>query len=204
MLPGRWMIRAVLVGFIASAVACESGPEGERDYTARIGAARAAKDAVLQHQPDPVPDNLKATLLPLVYFPPDPSYNVPAALTPSADRTALQMVYSDGVIRDVRRVGTLGFMLKGQMLQLAGYVEVASSDVNSLFVPFGDLTNRTETYPAGRLLDLHRTSTGYYELDFNLAYNPSCYFSPSYSCPIPPKENQLAVEIRAGERIRPH
>lgn len=181
-------------------MACNPAPPST-DYAERITMARTAKDAVLNREPDPVPEAMKKVLLPLVYFPPDPAYNVPAALTLTADTKTLQMVYSDGAIRDVRRVGTLDFTLRGQRLQLAGYVEVAASDVNSLFVPFGDLTNRTDTYPGGRLLDLHRTPTGYYELDFNLAYNPSCYFNPLYSCPVPPKENQLPVEIRAGERI---
>ena len=113
------------------------------------------------------------------------------------------MVYSDGAIRDVRQVGTLEFLLNGQPLKLAAFVEAQASDLEHLFVPFGDLTNGTETYPAGRLLDLQRTSTGLYQLDFNLAYNPSCYFSPNYSCPIPPKENRLPLEVQAGEKIKP-
>ena len=51
-------------------------------------------------------------------------------------------------------------------------------------------------------LDLDRTVTGLYELDFNVAYNPSCYFSPMYSCPIPPKENHLSIAVQAGERVK--
>ena len=74
--------------------------------------------------------------------------------------------------------------------------------MNHLFVPFRDLTTGTDTYEAGRYLDLHRTVTGLYELDFNLAYNPNCYFSPMYSCPIPPKENHLPIEVQAGERVK--
>ena len=36
-------------------------------------------------------------------------------------------------------------------------------------------------------------------LDFNKAYNPYCAYSNDYNCPIPPKENRLAVAISAGE-----
>ena len=69
-------------------------------------------------------------------------------------------------------------------------------------MPFGDLTNGTETYAAGRYLDLERTPTGLYEVDFNKAYHPYCYYNPTYDCPYPPPENRLPLPIRAGERIR--
>jgi uncharacterized protein (DUF1684 family) len=38
-------------------------------------------------------------------------------------------------------------------------------------------------------------------LDFNLAYNPYCAYADRYSCPIPPVENKLLIEIRAGEKV---
>ena len=68
-------------------------------------------------------------------------------------------------------------------------------------VPFHDLTNGTETYAGGRYLDLDRTATGIYDLDFNRAYNPFCLFNPTYDCPVPPRENRLTLPIRAGEKI---
>ena len=46
-------------------------------------------------------------------------------------------------------------------------------------MPFGDLTNGTETYQGGRYLDLDRTASGVYDLDFNRAYHPFCVFNPS-------------------------
>ena len=35
-------------------------------------------------------------------------------------------------------------------------------------------------------------------IDFNKAYNPSCAYSPNYNCPIPPRENDLTLEVKAG------
>src|SRR5687767_15749920 len=70
-----------------------------------------------------------------------------------------------------------------------------------LFVPFGDLTNNKETYGGGRYLDLTRTPTGYYEIDFNRAYHPNCVYDPTWVCPVPPRENRLDVAIPAGERL---
>ena len=110
---------------------------------------------------------LNGQLLPLVYYSPDPRYDVLAVLKPSSDAKALQMVYSDGAIRDVRRVGTLEFILNGERLHLTAFVEIAAPDVNDMFVPFGDLTNGTETYHGGRILDVRRTTNDLYFLDFN-------------------------------------
>ena len=72
--------------------------------------------------------------------------------------------------------------------------------LENLFVPFADLTTGKETYPAGRYLDIRPTSTGFYNIDFNMAYNPTCAYNASYDCPYPPASNRLKVEIRAGEK----
>jgi uncharacterized protein (DUF1684 family) len=37
-------------------------------------------------------------------------------------------------------------------------------------------------------------------LDFNRAYNPPCAFSSFATCPLPPKENKLALKVEAGEK----
>ena len=37
-------------------------------------------------------------------------------------------------------------------------------------------------------------------LDFNLAYNPPCVFSPHATCPLPPRQNRLELAVRAGEK----
>jgi uncharacterized protein DUF1684 len=98
-------------------------------------------------------------------------------------------------------VGALEFTLKGQPLKLTAFNEVGT-DPGSLFVAFGDLTNATETYAAGRFMDLFRNTTGIYEVDFNRAYVPYCYYNPTYECPLPPPENRLKIPIRAGERMK--
>ena len=88
------------------------------------------------------------------------------------------------------------------MLRLTAFVEADAPNLDRLFVPFADMTTGTETYPAGRYIDLNRTPTGIYELDFNRAYHPYCYYNASYECPYPPAENRLKVPVRAGERIK--
>ncbi len=189
---------------LASAAACGSKPpENPTDYVAAIAAARAAKDEQFRTAADsPVPPNRRAELLPLGYFPIDPDYKTGATLVPSTDTSILEVPTSTGTMRRLRRVGTLEFTLKGQPLKLTAFVEVGAPNTDHLFVPFTDLTSGTETYPGGRYLDLDRTPTGIYEIDFNRAYFPYCYYSPTYECPYPPPENRLKVPIRAGERFK--
>jgi uncharacterized protein (DUF1684 family) len=188
----------VIVAFALSAC----GPK-EEDYTAKIAAIRAAKDDNFKNDKDsPVPADKKATMIPLAYFPIDESYAVPASLEPAPDRTRIQVPTSTGKIRDIERVGTLKFSVKGQPLRLTAFVEVDQPQANRLFVPFADLTSGTETYPAGRYKELDPTPTGIYLVDFNVAYHPYCYYSPEFDCPFPPKENRLEVPIRAGEKMQ--
>ena len=198
----RNLIVCAAVVVIAGAAACASKPpDDSRDYPAKVAADRAAKDAAFQSGNDPVPKARHAEFLPLAYFPIDPDYNVPASLKPSNDPTVIEMPTSTGTQRKMRRAGSLEFSLKGQPLKLTAFLEVGA-DPSHLFVPFSDLTSGTETYTAGRFMDLNRNGTGIYEMDFNRAYIPYCYYNPTYECPYPPRENRLDIPIRAGERMK--
>jgi uncharacterized protein (DUF1684 family) len=168
-------------------------------YLKTILEGRAVKDKAFREEPEPIPPQKRDTLLPLRYYPPDPSYSAPAELKLANQRPVFEMPTSTGTLRRMERVGVLEFSLKGQPLSLAAFVE-EGQPLESLFVPFTDLTTGKDTYPAGRYLDLHPTATGFYNIDFNLAYNPTCAYNETYECPYPPPSNRLKVEIRAGEK----
>ena len=192
-----------LPALLAFTLACGSGkPPEPKDYAAQIAADRAAKDSSFAAGDDPIPKANHPAFLPLAYFPIDPDYNLPANLKPSNDRTIVEMTTSAGNHDKFRRVGTLEFMLKGQPTKLTAFAPAAAKTDDRLFVPFSDLTSGTETYPAGRFMDLDRSATGIYEVDFNRAYNPYCYYSPTWECPYPPAENRLKVAVRAGEKMK--
>ena len=190
------MLAALLTG------ACSSKPFEEKDYVSRIAAERATKDAAFAAGDDPIPRANHGTFLPLAYFPIDPDYNVPASLKAVNDPTIIEMPTSAGGIDKFRRVGTLEFALKNQSMTLTAFVAAGAKTIDRLFVPFTDLTTGTETYSAGRYLDLDRTPTGIYTIDFNRAYIPYCYYNPTYECPYPPRENRLRLPVRAGERVK--
>jgi len=194
-------ILRTFVALVFLATACSSKPPETKDYASKIASDRALKDASFAAADDPIPKARHAEFLPLAYFNIELDYNVPAQLNRIDDPTIIEMPTSTGTSRKMRRVGTLAFTLKGQPLKLTAFNEVGE-DPGRLFVPFSDLTSGTETYPAGRFMDLDRNRTGIYEVDFNRAYIPYCYYNPTYECPYPPPENRLKIPIRAGERMK--
>ncbi|MEW5982643.1 MAG: DUF1684 domain-containing protein [Acidobacteriota bacterium] len=191
----------LVLGVALLPAACgEPPPDTDRAYVEKLLSDRAAKDAAFRVQIDqPIPADKQSAFLPLKYFPPDPGYAVPASFTPAPGRTPVQMPTSTGKIRDMELVGTLEFTLNRKLLSLGAFVE-AGAAFDRLFVPFADLTTGTETYPAGRYLEIDRNRTGIYVVDFNRAFNPFCAYNPDYDCPFPPPRNRLPVPVRAGER----
>lgn len=191
------------LALLALLSACSPAPA---TYSDQIAAWHAEKDRFMrQSSESPVPADKRATFPPLSYFPVDPSYRIPASLQPAPSGPVVEMPTSTGQLRRMRRVGTLAFTLKGQPLSIGAFVEADQRDMNRLFVPFGDRTNGVETYQGGRYLELERTPTGLYDLDFNRAFHPFCLFNPSYDCPYPPPESRLKVPIHAGEKLAaPH
>ena len=195
------MGKGFVVGLLLLTIACTAK---EVPYPDSINAWHSTKDEFMRRSADsPIPPERRASFPPLSYFPVEPEYRVPAVLTVARGQDILEIPTSRGERRPHQRVGKLSFTLKGQLLTLTAFVEVGQEDLRHLFVPFGDLTNGTETYPGGRYLDLERTPTGIYDLDFNRAYHPFCYYNPAYDCPYPPRENRLQIPVRAGERMGP-
>ena len=181
------------------ATACT--PRPEVPYADVIASERAEKDEAFKASSDsPVLQAERPKFVPLAYYAVEESYRVPAALDAAPGEPAIEMPTSTGKWRPMRRAGLLKFSVRGQPLTLTAFVDADDRQMVRLFVPFSDLTNGTETYAAGRYLDLDRTATGLYDLDFNRAYHPYCYYNPQYDCPYPPRENRLALPIRAGER----
>jgi uncharacterized protein (DUF1684 family) len=181
--------------------ACSPSVPPALPYVATIENERARKDEMFRSggEDSPIRPNEIDKFVPLSYFAIDEGYAVPAQLQPAAERVTAMMPTSTGKLRSMTRIGTLVFSLKGQPLKLTAFMEEGSP---RLFVPFSDLTSGTETYQAGRYMNLDPTPSGVYVVDFNIAYHPYCYYNAEYDCPFPPSENRLSVPIRAGERLQ--
>lgn len=195
----RIVVAVATAAVLSVAAACSSAPE--LPYAEQIASWRAEKDRFMRSPESPVVEAQRATFAELPYFPTNEEYRVPAALRPGKVEDILEMPTSTGQRRHMRRIGALEFTLKGESLKLTAFADASDTELRRLFVPFFDRTNGTETYPGGRYLDLDRTATGIYDLDFNRAYHPFCLFNATYDCPVPPRENRLPVPVRAGEKL---
>lgn len=145
----------------------------------------------------------------LNYYAIDENFRVKAKFTKTPEEKYFKMPTTSGIPARYKKVGVLTFKIGEQELTLAAYQdERAEIDEwwrkkygGSYFVPFKDLTNSKETYSGGRYIYLKIPEKDETFLDFNLTFNPSCaYGNDRYSCPIPPKENFLQAEIKAGEK----
>lgn len=135
------------------------------------------------------------------YFPIDLSYRYVVPLEPDASQEPIALKSSHSADRRARRAGWFSFSAGGKKCRLAAYrLQEPGVDADALSVFFRDATTGKESYSVGRYVDPEKQADGKYVLDFNMAYNPACAYSPFYNCPIPPRENELPVAIRAGER----
>lgn len=148
----------------------------------------------------PIPSEQRSTFKGLNYFPPDTNYKVQARLERLDKPEPVLITTSTGSRQSYVKYGTIRFTILGIQLRLTVYKSAEDPFAISLFIPFSDQTSGSETYDAGRYLDLEEDGGDDYDLDFNLAYNPYCAYNDQYTCPIPPPENKLLVKILAGEK----
>ena len=141
------------------------------------------------------------------FFKPDENYLVKATFLKLQDSTGFIMKTSGSKDKKFFRYGRVSFQLNGTDLSLVVYQnEQLMQDTafeNYLFLPFTDLTNGEESYGGGRYLDLEisKLKNNSILIDFNKAYNPYCAYASGYNCPVPPRENNLSIAIRAGEKV---
>ncbi len=176
------------------------------EYKDAVEGFRLDKDEFFKTMPgSPIPELEREAFEGLPYYPVDESMvfeGLPLEPYAGDEPSNFQIPTSDGKVRPAHRAGVLGFELDGARRQLTAYTFDGGDGV-ALFVPFLDQTSGTETYGAGRYLDLEPEDDGTYTLDFNLAYHPSCVYDMKFSCPLTPAENRLPVRIEAGERLTP-
>jgi hypothetical protein len=133
----------------------------------------------------------------LDFFPVSMNYRVTAKFEPSEGKKTVDMPNVLGDVAPMPVAGTVVFTINGQELRLS---DLGGNSANGLFFVFSDPTSKTETYPGGRFLETEPVVNGTVVLDFNRAHNPPCAVTPYATCPLPPKENRLAVAIPAGEK----
>ena len=134
----------------------------------------------------------------LDYFPVDLKWRLDARFEPYDPPKIIPIVNVLGMVDNMTSPGALVFEVNGKTHRLDPVLEKGSKQ---LFIIFGDKTTGKETYGAGRYLYADPAGDdGKVVLDFNKAYNPPCAFTQFATCPLPPRQNRLAIRVEAGEK----
>ncbi|MBI2796991.1 MAG: DUF1684 domain-containing protein [Gemmatimonadetes bacterium] len=131
-------------------------------------------------------------------YPVDSTVRVMAKLVPHATPRVFRTVNVVGLPEDYEGMGILHFTLRGRPFTLDA---ARQPNDTMLYLIFRDSSSDAESYPAGRFLRAPLPGPdGWTVVDFNFAYNPPCAFTSFSTCPLPPRQNVLAVRIAAGEK----
>ena len=115
--------------------------------------------------------------------------------------TSIMIANVLGAVEPWPSPGKVLFTVNGRELTLHPVLD--GPGAKELFFIFRDGTTGSGTYPGGRVLYSEMPKNGQVVLDFNKAESPPCAFTAFATCPLPPKENALPVQIEAGE-LNPH
>lgn len=138
----------------------------------------------------------------LDFFKFDSTFVVQATFKRTLNEEIFKMKTTTDRKPEYMKYAVVTFMLNGKSCSLNVYQNQALKKKEEfkdyLFLPFLDDTNGEESYGGGRYIDLSIPEGDTIEIDFNQAYNPYCAYNEKYSCPIVPRENYLAMPVRAG------
>ncbi len=133
-------------------------------------------------------------------FPVDLKWRLSARFVPYEPIKLISITNVLGQTSPTHSTGVVEFEIEGKTFQLD-----ALEEGDQLFLIFADGTSGGETYGGGRYIYVDKADNkGNIILDFNKAYNPPCVFNEHATCPLPPRQNILKTEIKAGEKNYSH
>jgi uncharacterized protein len=132
------------------------------------------------------------------YYQITPEWVFEARFEPYEPRRQLKIGNVLGLEDEMASPGAIVFTKNGQEVRLDAVLD--GDDATDLFVMFADGTSGHDTYGAGRFLHVPFATDGKTVVDFNKAYNPPCAFNDFATCPLPPYQNRMKLQITAGEK----
>ena len=143
----------------------------------------------------------------LEFYPVDLKFYVEALFIRTPNEKPFLMKTTTDRLPEYVKYGEAHFEIDGVPLKLNLYKStkpVENPEDDYIFLPYTDLTSGDGSYGGGRYLDLDIPEGENLIIDFNKSYNPYCAYSNRYSCPIPPRENDLLIRIEAGVKDYGH
>ena len=201
-----FVILAIGISLLVQGVSIKAGGEDQKWMTLqeqRVMEWRKERDAFFKnHQRSPLLPQDKKKFKGLKYYPFEPQnvfsgeierfiFNI------NNPRYYATFLTNKGTNKRYIRYGKFHFKLNSKEYTLEIYKSILS---DMLFIPFKDKTNGKGTYEGGRYIDAEILADYKMILDFNMAYSPSCAYNEKFVCVLPPRENILDIEIRAGEK----
>jgi len=175
-----------------------SSQNSDTEYVERIAQKRFEKERFFQTSPQS-PFKDKSNIKNIAYYPTEAGYKVEARIEKLPKPLPTQVLMSKGETEIYLQYAYLHFELQGKPYKLLAFRRTLFDPI--LWVGFRDGTTGKGTYGAGRYLDIaYKNGQKNVVLDFNLAYNPYCAYTPDFVCPLPAKENTLPINITAGEK----
>jgi uncharacterized protein (DUF1684 family) len=136
----------------------------------------------------------------LRWYPIDPAWRVTARFVPHPKPVPIKVDTIVGIPEAMTSPGYAELEIGGKKVRLAPVLEPGET---RLFFIFRDGTTARTTYGGGRFLYADPPRDGQVVLDFNRAYSPPCAFTAYATCPMPPAQNRLSMDISAGELTPP-
>lgn len=134
-----------------------------------------------------------------VWWPVNPSWRVEAKIKYHEPQKIVKVPDALGNVNETAMDCALVFEAGGNQFKLDAF----KLPSGQFYILFMDQSSQNGSYPAGRFLITEHPEGERVVIDFNKAYNPPCAFTVYATCPLPPENNHLDVEIQAGERFRP-
>ena len=175
----------------------------QKEYIAKVEKERTEKNEWMKNDKSS-PFNFKGKLEfhDLKYFDVDPDFVFKSKLYEYNPKDTVTIYGTKGEPRKVVRYGYVIFKKDSNNLKINVYEGHTSTGYTYYSIWFTDKTTNNESYGVGRYIDFEKQADPnyIYDVDFNLAYNPYCAYSPDYSCAIPTKEDYIPLAITAGEK----
>jgi len=138
----------------------------------------------------------------LDFYPINKKFKVKAIFTRTEDAIPFKMKTTTDRAPEYVKYGDVEFEMDGKKIKVGIYQSLRLKKTEEykdyLALPFRDLTSGKMSYGGGRYVDLSIPEGNTIIIDFNKSYNPYCAYNHKYSCVVPPLENFINVEIKAG------
>jgi uncharacterized protein len=144
---------------------------------------------------------LSADTSKIVFFSPNPKFEIEAQFLNSNKQSDFQMAMTDSSSQPAKLAGLAKFKIENKDIEVLIFEEEGN-----YLLPFSDATSGQQTYGGGRYINIPKEDLlgGKLTINFNNAHNFYCSYNEKYVCPIPPVDNHIPLNILAGEKNYKH